>query len=131
MAVIKHCGEKHLGRNRFVPLTFLGNRGKSGKRSNRTRAWKQRPWQTAAYCLAPYGFLGLFSHRTISTGVVPPTMGWTLTHQSWLKKCSTNLTTVWSNGGNPQVRFTHDYNWCQVDIKLDSTEGDSERNEVG
>ena len=51
----------------------------------------QRPWRSAAYRLAPYGFLSLLSYRTqdyqprdgpAHSGLVLTKTGWALSHQS-------------------------------------------------
>jgi hypothetical protein len=49
----------------------------------------QRPWRGAAYWLTPHDLVSLpgsVKPRATSPEVTPPTMGWTLPHQSLIKK---------------------------------------------
>ena len=39
----------------------------------------------------------LIEPKATSPGMAPPTMGWTLSHQSLIKKCATELPTAWSS----------------------------------
>lgn len=55
-------------------------------------------WFAQLYCLKPT--------RTTCPGVVPPPMGWALSHQSLIKKCSISLPTDQFGGGIFSVEFS-------------------------
>jgi hypothetical protein len=79
----------------YTSILLFITEGSQDRNSSRAGTWRQklmhRPWRGAAYWLVQLAFL---QTPPISPGVVLPTMGWVLSHQS-LRKCLT----VGSYGG--------------------------------
>jgi hypothetical protein len=88
--------KSNLGRKGFIffhgSIEQFNIKSSEGRNSNRAGTWRQelmqKPWRGAAYYLAPRSLFSLFSYRTASPGILLPTMGWVLPHQSLSKRMS-------------------------------------------
>ena len=102
-----------LGRKGFILLTLSGISEGSEDRILETGTKEAACW------LAQPGFLG---HRTTSPGVKLPTMGWSLQHQSLIRKMTFRLTYIlWRHFLNWCSLLLHYSSLCQADIELVST----------
>lgn len=82
---------KELGKERvYFSLQFIVHREGMLSARNMGQDLKQRPCRNIAYWLASQGFLGLLSStpRTTCPEKAPPTVAWSLPHQSLIKAIS-------------------------------------------
>ena len=113
IAAVKYHDQKQLGEERVYlaymswincPLTDdkAGTQSQLGtwRQEQMQKPWRsvlgtwrqeqmQKPWRSVAYWVILHSLLSLFSYRTQDhKSMAPPTMGWALSHQSWIKKMS-------------------------------------------
>ena len=128
-AVMKHHDQCDLGVKGFKQLLII--EGSQDRNSSKAETWRQEPllqspWRGAAYGLFPLACSAclLIEPRTTSPGVVSPTMCWTLSHPSLIKKMSYKHVyspVLWRRFLNWGSFLSDDFSLCQVDIKLSGT----------